>query len=336
MVREALILGDVTHVREVQTIRTIPTDDWLALMEKRPQITMGTLPSTAVFLHWNQSNYPQTFVHLICEEPPGLKNLRMRNHRFLLSLPWTYFSYTFSMNQDPLGTGLVMPRWTQGASRVFWAIERATRLDSVLHTALIANCDGDGYICYGSTGVDANLSLGPRADRLTREFYHTTFMHDSGTGTPWQSETGIPNWRRWHEESHDDPVAYRRFPEWNLPDQPMGEGGMRPITIEAILQNEMNMNSPTGTRQEHQFVNALDGEVVIPPPPPERFTFRRAEEWLQQPGITAVDRYRFFTALQNLQADTPTFMEEPPVIDENTGNQAEDGGMPLNANDVRV
>jgi hypothetical protein len=311
--RQVIIEGEMARIVNVEPIREVRVDDLFASVETRPAITLGILPKTAVILHWDESNARTKTARFLTEVPAGMKNLRYGNRRYDLSVPWTYFLHEFVTEGQPMGARTT---WQMHHTRVFWAREQVTNYDSQLYTALIANCDAEGIICYGNTGVPVTLPLGVRVDRLTTEFYRTTFMHDSGTGSPWQSETGSSTWRRWEQESATDSGAWRNMPEWNG-NAGRGEGRMRHFPVREII----------GSHIERPAVVQLEGAIPEIPVP---FTFGRAEEWLQLPDITPAHRHRLLVALQNLQAENPGIVETPPARRGRAGAVDDGlGGQPL-------
>ena len=318
MAKRVTIHGNVADIEEVELLRSVPVDSLFRHIENRPAQNIGPLPKTAVFIRWDESNPRERHLYVMTQLPPLVRNLRYINRRYNLSIPWTYFLFDFSTTQDPTTfTGI----WAMGRTRVYWAREEATGWNSQLSRALIANCDEGGVICYGDTGVDAALPLNARVDRLTTDFYQTTFMHDSGTGVPFRTD-GAQTWARWEQETAQHGVtAYRNFPDWDGPYMP-----------NLTVLDAFNTNIPRTQRT----ANVAPRQLLVPggmEDLPEAFTFQRAEQWLTPPGITAVDRHRLFVALQNLQADNPATIEAPVVATtaNNDINTAE-GGTPIDTN----
>lgn len=315
MARRVTFHGDIADIEEVELIRSVPIDLFFAQVENRPAQNFGPLPLTARFIRWDESNQRERHLFVMTELPPGIRNLRFLNRRYNLSIPWTYFLYDFWTREDPTTFRGI---WSQNRVKVFWAEEQATNWDSPLARALIANCDTNGVICYGDTGVDVTLPINARIDRLTTDFYLTTFMHDSGTGVPFQSE-GAQTWARWEmETAQHGATAFRNFPEWRTEYMPT-----------RTVQEHFNFyarHEGTGEQiTETPVMPMVQGGI---PDLPTAFTFQRAEEWLRQDGITAVDRHRLFVALQNQEAENPGFIEAPVEPDDNDINTRM-GGQPL-------
>lgn len=289
------IEGDLVKVLQTELVREAKLVDLLPHIENRPPITIGPLPKSAIYVHWDESNAKNKRVQLICEQTPGLKNPRYNDRRYVISVPWTYWVIDMVTAGNPHDT--TVP-WQMENSRIFWAREQVVNLDSMIATAMVPNCDARGGICYGSTGVPASLPLGVRIDRLISEFWQTTFTHDSGTGSPWQSETRSTSWARWDRESRADPNAWMKFPEWENTVEPnrAGQGRIAQFTLRSILGSTHDRTRPV------QLEGTIP-DMVFP------FTFGRAEEYART--WTPVDRHRMLVALQNLQADNPAAIEAP-------------------------
>lgn len=324
MVRRFVAHGDLVDIEEVELIRRVPMADMFNAITTKEPVAIGPLGVSAKFIYVDESNPRERHLLVMTEVNAGLKNMRYLNRRFNLSVPWTYFLYDFR-TAEPIATA--RRPWGMGSVFVYWSPDQVNSWDGLLYRAFVPNCDHNGLICYGDTGVTVDLPLNVRTDRLTSEFYRTTFTHDSGTGVPWQTE-GAVTWARWEQETAaHGAAAYRNFPEWT---------------------DRNRMPTRTVTEAFHRFTrNFGDGEEPQPipmpnvpggiPDLPRPMTFGRAEEWLQTNGITAVDRHRLLTALQNLHADEPAAIEAPvePAINPNDINHAE-GGMPLNDDEERV
>jgi hypothetical protein len=269
--------------------------DLLPHIEARPPITVGLLPKSAVMFHWDESNAKNKRVQFLCEMTPGVKTSNYNNRALAISLPWTYFLFDFTTSGNPLDGHTL---WTHTNSRVYWAREQVTSLQSEIGTALVPNCDTAGAICYGTTAVDANLPLGVRVDRLVDEFYRSQFTHDSGTGSPWSSETGEVSWDRWVKETALDRQAWTKFPEWETGGRARGRGG---YTIE-----KRTVGTVLGSQHDRFQPIQLTGTI---PDLIEPMTFGRAEEWLN--GLTPESRERLEVAMNNLKGDPPAAEPEP-------------------------
>jgi hypothetical protein len=155
------------------------------------------------------------------------------------------------------------------------------------------------------------------------EFYLTTFMHDSGTGSPWGSETGSVSWARWHTETENDPHAWRRMPEWNR----SSDEGAHPAI--APLRSVRDIFTERQVRATEVGVIGNIPDMELP------FTFGRAEEWLRSERLgvndeeRAANRLRLQTALANIAAETPAAVRAPrrraQVADDLGGVPIEDG-----------
>jgi hypothetical protein len=295
--------GELVRLVQKDIIEEGRLQDMLPFLENRPPITIGILPKSAIIVHWDESNAKQKRAQFLCELAPGLRSARYNERRYQISIPWTYFLFDYTTASHPTDDQIA---WQRTNNRIFWAKEPVKNFDSMLGTALVPNCDQFGGICYGDTGVDARLPIGVQMDRLVHEFYSTTFTHDSGTGSPWQSETNNDNWARWDRESRANPNAWQTMPEWET-DEAVGTGRRRPARARFITYK--TVREILGTLHDRTQPIQVEGmipEMVMP------FTFGRAEEWLG--SLTAVDRHRLLTALTNMQADNPGVVEAPPAV----------------------
>lgn len=298
------IEGDLVRYLETNLIREARLEDVLPHIETKKPVTIGMLPKSALFAYWDESNPMDRRVQLLCEQSPGVRTAIWNGRKFVLSIPWTYYLFDFRVKGNPDEKH----PWVMYNSRVFWAKEQITGMESELRTALVPNCDETGGICWGSTGIQGNLPLGVRVDRTINDFYQSVFTHSNGAGSPYQSETGKDNWAKWDRESRKDPSAFMKFPEWDKDKS----GLMRRMTVADVLGTYHDRTAPI------QVESAIP-EMVTP------MTFGRSEEWLN--GITAVDRHRLFVALTNMKADEPATMEAPPATEAFDPNEL--GGEPI-------
>jgi hypothetical protein len=309
--RQLIIEGELVREVDVTVLRETRLADMMPFIAESKPLIIGRLPKSAIIVGWDETDPRRKRASFLCEVMPGVRNMRYNNRRYNISLPWTYFLFDFTTPGDPADGNAL---WAPENQRIYWAREQVTSLDSRVGTALIPNCDTAGGICYGTTGVPGDIRLDIRVDRLVEEFWRTTFTHDSGTGSPWQSETNSTSWARWHTESTANPNAWMTFPEWENPRQRGGGGRIVMRPLREVIGERLNRFVPV----------AVEGAI---PPMVEPMTFGRVEEWLAQPDITPVMRHRMFTALQNMGADNPAAMEAPPVVAQIVDDA--EGGMPL-------
>lgn len=305
MPQRVIIDGDLVRTEEYTQLGEVRLEDLLPHIEHRPPIFIGIMPKTAHFMYWDESNPQEKKVYILSELPPQLRTCRYGARNYTIAVPWTYFLYHFSTAGNPLQNG----SWGQYDSRVFWAREQITSLDSQIGRALVPNCSATGSICYGNTGVPANAPLGVRVDRLTNEFYRTTFVHDSGAGSPWGSETGITNWARWHRESANDPMAWQRFPEWGIESDPNNpaRSGIPFTTVRELLESAVRHQRPT----QIAVIDHIP-EMVLPA------TFGRAEQWAR--GLNPTQRFRLRRALDIIAGEDPNAEAEPEApVEEDLG-----------------
>lgn len=280
MPTQIIIEGDMVRTVNTEVVSQVRLEDLLPRIESRPPVFVGALPKTAKFIYYDESDPNRKRMIVLAELEPGRRSCRYNDRRYDLSIPWTYWRYDFQAPNDARNDN-----WQQINSRVFWAQEEATSLDSRLGRALVPNCGPEGSICYGTTAIPANIALGPRVDRLVHSFYATTFTHDSGTGSPWGGETRSTSWNRWALESRDDIHAWRRFPEWATdPNNRDGHPSILPMhTVRDALQDLTPRPS---------FTNIEDAI----PPMTIPFTIGRAVEWYRG-SFTPDQRIRMRTAM---------------------------------------
>ena len=309
MPTQVIIEGDMVRTVETNIISQVRLEDLLPKIESRPAIFVGAVAKTAKFFYYDESNPDRKRMIVLAELEPGRRNCRYNDRRYDISIPWTYWRYDFQAPNDGRNDN-----WQQVNSRVFWAREEATTLDSMLGRALIPNCGPEGSICYGTTAIPANIPLGPRIDRLVHSFYATTFTHDSGTGSPWGSETHSATWNRWAVESREDPHAWRRFPEWELEGRGDAANPMiRPLQSVADVLKDLTPRP--------SFSNIQDAipPMVIP------FTVGRAVEWFNT-SFNPDQRLRMRAAMDlAIVEGGEGFVQAAPPLP----NQAEDIGVPI-------
>ena len=276
----------VRHIR-TEVVKETTLADYLPQLEHRPPVTIGLLPKTAIFIHWDESDPKKKKVQLFAEVSAGMKTCDYNGKKYALSMPWTYFLFDFETSGDPMQGA----NWTQKNVRVYWSREAITQLDQEMATALIPNVDTHGQICWGSTGVDTGLSLGMRVDRIVEEFYRTQFTHSNGAGSPYQTETAADDWSKWVKESAVDPAAFLKFPEW---DKKKKGNPMKFFKLRDIL-------GTLGDRSRPIEVDGRIPEMVSP------MTFGRADEWIA--GLYPAERSRLLDSLINLQKTNPKAFE---------------------------
>lgn len=315
MTTEIHMSGQTARIMETTLLREVPIEDLLAELENRPPIVIGPLPHTAVMFRFDESNPDHKRATFLCEQPAQMRSLRYANRRYDLSVPWTYFVYDYETRGNP---SLHDTAWQVINIRVFWAREQVRDSKSELARALVPNCDHLGGICYGGTLAPTSLPLGQRLDRMTMEFYRSTFTHDSGTGSPWQSETGSNTWTEWAKQSKDDPNAWKRFPEWDSKKATLGHGKIDYTTVSEAMGKfvELDLSKPI------EVVGAI-------PERPYPATFGRLEEYLRGEDWTPETRHRLLVALQNMGADDPGLIAAPPRRRGRAEAEPEDFGTPI-------
>jgi hypothetical protein len=290
------IQRDLVQVIREEVVKETQLADFLPHIEFRPAITMGLLPKTAIFVHWDESDPKNKRAQMLAELSPAVRTCTYISKRYQISIPWTYFLFDWKTAGDPMNGA----SWTNDGVRVYWSKTQITKITDELATALVPNCDSLGRICFGNTYVDAALPLGVRVDRTVDDFYRTIFMHTNGAGSPWQSETRSDTWIRWAQETKKNPAAFLDFPEWS---KTLRNNPMKFHTVQSIL----------GTEWENKKPIMVEGMI---PDIPSVMTFLRAEEWLD--SVSPQNRHKLLIALQNKMAENPGAVEVAPDGPEDT------------------
>lgn len=285
-VTQIIMEGEMVREFRTELIKEVRIADFIPHIEYTPPITLGIIPSTCRFIHWDQSDPAKKKVQILAELPPAVRTSTYNRQRIQLSYPWTYFLLDFTTSGDPLEG----KNWAHTNTRVYWARQQVTGPKSLIYTALVYNCAPDGSICWGSTYVDAGETLSARVDRLLSTFYRSEFTHPSGSGSPWQSMTGRDTWDKWAEETKKNPAAFLDFPEWNL-DGKTKFKHTNPMTSRPVMDI-------FGTLSDRSIPVQVEGRIpdlIVP------MTFGRAEEWIAE--LKDEDVTRLETAIANRRAD---------------------------------
>jgi hypothetical protein len=288
------IENDMVRVEERRLVREVRLQDLLPHIENRPPVTLGLLPKSAIFAHWDESNPKKKIAQFIAERTAGMSTCVYLGRRYNLSIPWTYFLFDFETSGDPMEGR----NWQRMNTRLYWAKQQVTNINDELVTALVPNVDTRGQICWGSTGIDGTLPLGINIDRTVEEFYRTEFTHSNGAGSPWQSKTGHDDWTEWEKQSKLNPAAFLDFPEW---DPKAGEKiGMKVTSVKKVL----------GTLGDRAAPIEVTGRI---PEMPDVMTFGRAEEWLKK--LTKMERRQIAEGIKNIGLDDPLAIATAPKAD---------------------
>ncbi len=280
--------GDMVRVLEQRVVREVRLQDLMPHIEHRPPVTLGLLPKTAIFAHWDESNPKKKTAQIFAERVAGMHQCSYNQRKYNISIPWTYFLFDFETSGDPMEGR----NWMHTNTRLYWAKEQVTKITDPLMTALVPNVDNRGQICWGSTGVDGTLPLGIRVDRTVEEFYRTEFTHSNGAGSPWQSETGQDDWKMWEAKSKLNPAAFLEIPEWD-PKNKLKGGYANPVAYTTVAK----VLGTLGDRSAPIQVGGRVPEMISP------MTFGRAEEWLRK--LSNLERTQIVTGMRNLAIEAP-------------------------------
>lgn len=263
------------------TVRqSVPLEEWLPRIEKRSPIYTPVLPTNARAVWWDPTDLTNQRLMLLLEVQPQIIHMTLRGVTRELSIPWTRFVFYAKTNNAHSNA------WTLNDYRVFWAKSRYS--DPALTDmipALVPNVYGDGRICFGNTGVRADMTLADRLDQTVNEFYVSNFNHDLSIRYP-NDWTGYTNWVRM---TRADPTAWINWPDFD--------------------NNNHNNQHFSWTNINERFMNEEDRRdtVVInaDPIPPLALgaTFGRIADWIRD--LTDDQRHRLLLATNQIAATAP-------------------------------
>ena len=236
----------------------IPMADWIDKIEKRAPINTPVLPTGTRAMVWDPTDLnAQTLTVLIEREP---HNMRMDYGRSVktLSVPWTRFLF-FCKTNDPSNH----LAWVLTDYRVFWAKSRyADPAVSDMIPAMLPNVYGDGRICFGSTGANANQSLADRLDETVNGFFTSQFNDDLAIIRP----NGARSWRQWERMTANNPTGWVEWDDW---DPNVGRHQMYSLDV---FQGNVNTT--------HRFSPMIAADPI--PAIELGATFGRAYEWVER------------------------------------------------------
>lgn len=266
------IQGDLIEVIEESVSSRSTLADLMNYLEIEKPLTFPSLPRSAVWTHWNPL-IKRLFV--LCEMAPGLKTVTKGATEYRISVPWSYFFFVLECNGDLT----INSSWSFYNHYLFYSKNRFTfPAQLMLIPAPISNIDGNGGICFGTTGANARQTIADRIDQNVNDFYRSSFNSDlDGRGLTisfreWENATKI-NLNCWESWSH-----------WE-----------KQKSFEELLKT-------IGETPRPLLITVPDELSPIPVP----FSFGRAEEYLR--SLTPEQITRFEVAIQNIRA-----MEEPVV-----------------------
>lgn len=252
-----------------------------------------------------------TEMSFLCELGPGRRTITKLDRTYDLSMPWTYFIFSFASNNPEASS------WSLNNRRVFHAPQRVTTTGDRLWAAFLPNVDDHANICFGSTGVPTDLPLAQRVDQMVDTWYLTEFNNDMHAGRvhPLPFNGSLPNgWRLWVEATREHGgSAFLQFPEWTAPHTRHERSGPN-WTVEDLLRQ--------GSQRPTVYTSVDAIQPIV-----EGATFGRVEQYVAE-VLDPVQRLRLEVALANHRAEHP---ENFAVPEPTTAPAAleDDGGIPI-------
>jgi hypothetical protein len=248
----------------------VPMEQWLDKIEKRNPLFTPTLPLGTRSVYWDQTDLNnQKFVVLV-EQQPQIIRMDFLGTIHTLSIPYTRFFFYCTTN-NPANT----LSWHMVDYRVFWSNKQyndpAAR-DMI--PAMLPNVYGDGRICFGSTGANAEQSLAQRINQTANEFYVSMFNRDLTIRRP----NGSRSWTPWERMTVKDPTGWMKWTDWN------SNSGQRFHSMDGLVADLGIGHSVMAARLEPMISADPIPEV------PMGATFGRISEWLD--GMTTDQRAR--------------------------------------------
>lgn len=295
-----------------QTSDAVPLAEILPHLQSTTQDITLFHPRSAIFTA-RRTVRNSTEMSFFCELPAGRRNIRKIDRTYDLSMPWTYFLFTLT---SPTPDNLI--GWQLINRRVFHAPQRVMDQNARVWAAFLPNVDDMANICFGTTGVNTELPLPQRIDKMVDDWYLTEFNNDMHAGRvhPLPFNAPLPNgWRLWVEATREHGgSAFLRFPEWAANPARPSESGPNWLVSDLL-----------STRTERPAVATVIDAI---PPIPEGATFGRTEEFVAN-VLDPVGRLRLEVALANHRAEHPEDFAVPEVLATFTPSLEDDGGIPI-------
>ena len=286
--KEILYQADIKDVFPLQSIKPI---------------TLPTLPRTVVFAHFDESNPMSKMLLMLAEIPPGIRNIRKRNRRYRLGMPWTYFWFVATTARD-----INEPRWNLEFWRIFHAKDRYEDEKTKLIPARCPNVYSDGRICWGTAGAPGNIPLCDRIDELVTNWYISEFNGDLDGSVPLPNHAN--NYLEWVTKTREDPTWWKSWSDWTDPT-------VRVYTVEQLISEHVD-NPAFSTIVVPNMIPAVDMTTQL--------TYGHWEQYFRT-AIPEQQRARALRALENLRDDNPTAFSD----EEEDSDDADDGGVPITA-----
>lgn len=291
------IEGELVTFVEKNVTRQVTLAELLPHLENRVVVEVPSLPRSAVFVRYDESNPPLKKAYFLCEIAPGIKNIIKNGRRYRLAMPWTYL--WFECTSD--GSNSV---WSIEDYRAFHAKEQYRDMNSPMVKAFNPNLYEDGRICFGSTGAPITLPLGERIDHLVNNWYLTEFNND--LEDYFHLPHNYDSFRDWVEASRENANCWMGWANWSSPDWT--------ITVKELVDDHT-------TRPLVATVAGQIRPIQVP------YTFGRAEEYLRT--LSPEMRGRLLVALENIAADNSADVVRPEMPTAFNFDADDDGGEPI-------
>ena len=271
------IEGNFIRKEEVISSEVGLVSDLLPRLTKYMPVELSPLPhGTRYIANEPRGNNGQR-LWLIVERPPTLQRILYKNVpasvtedaiSYRLNLPWQFFWFVLdatvmtTRNEDQV-------IWSPQTWGVFWSKTPFESLETEVTWAHMPNCWQNGTICFGSTNVRANESIGHFIDAAINTFYTSEFNKD--LDYPWPHR----NMREWERAAEADPEGWVNWDLWTH---------SRLAPIQQFLNNV--------TEPGMQFRPAVPAAPDSTPIPemPRFLTFDNLDEWVSNLDTSAKAR----------------------------------------------
>ncbi len=285
--------GNIARLMERRLVREVRLEDVANSLEVSKPVTLPTIARAQVFAHVDESDQTSKKLYVLSEIPAGIKNISKNlgdrgARRYRLAMPWTYIWFACSTTDNIIRGA----SWAITDYKIFHAQSRYDGINDPMIVARVPNVYEDGRICWGATGVSPNMSLANRIDQLTNEWYLSRFNTDLDGSVPLPYDEG--NYRRWVQETRDNPNCWVSWPEWTNPT-------VTKYTVAGLLAN-------AGQTPRMQEIILADSIPEIP----IRLTFGSWEEWWRR--LPAEERRRSIISMENMRFDDPSIIPDAPDL----------------------
>lgn len=214
------IEGALARIVTREVRREVALKDLIPMIETRVQIDTPILPTRTRKFSLNPVQLNNWRIHVLVEVAPLVREISIYHERKTLSMPWTYFMYTFrSENQGQT--------WQPYDAYIYFAKQAVTSDADTMIPALLPNISSDGNICFGSGLRNYGDALAPQIDGRINDFWLSDFTHSSqdwpwpgrhNTSTAWErmTERDPGGWANWGEFDPDNATLGRRHHKYTV------------------------------------------------------------------------------------------------------------------------